>query len=127
MVKMQISFWELYICSFQKLKIMKDEFIQAIHDRHKLELTFFSKEDGHELVRTCAPMDYGPSRRANNKDDRYHFWDYDSDTKRHTLSLLPDQVTGIKVLSEKFAPEEFITWNTQTSPWFVQRDWGQFS
>jgi hypothetical protein len=106
---------------------MKDEFIQAIHDQNKLELTFYSKEDSHELIRICAPMDYGPSRRANNKDDRYHFWDYDSDTERHTLSLLPDPVIHIKVLSKKFNPAEFITWNTQTSPWFVQRDWDQFS
>lgn len=103
---------------------MKDEFIQAIHDQHKLELTFFSKEDGHDLVRTCAPMDYGPSRHATNKDDRYHFWDYDSDEKKHVLSLLPNQVNNIKILPEKFDPAEFISWSTN---WFVKRDWGQFS
>lgn len=103
---------------------MQDEFIQAIHNRNKIELKFYSKEDGCELSRTCAPMDYGPSRRSKNKDDRYHFWDYDSDKRNHVLSLLPNQVNNIEVLPEKFDPVEFITWDTN---WFVERDWGQFS
>jgi hypothetical protein len=102
-------------------------FIQAIHDKKKIELTFFSKEDGHLLSRTCAPMDFGPSRRAADKSDRYHFWDYDSDTKVHTLSLKPEQVKDMVVLQDHFNPAEFITWSTVTSPWFIKRDWGTFS
>jgi len=39
---------------------MKDEFIDAIHSKNKIRLTFHSKEDRQELTRTCAPMDYGP-------------------------------------------------------------------
>jgi hypothetical protein len=106
---------------------MKDTFIEAIHTKHKLRLTFYSKEDGQNLVRTCAPMDYAPSRRAKDQSDRYHFWDYDSDTKRHTLSLLPEQVQNIEVLPEVFDPVEFVTWSTTESPWFIQRDWSSFS
>lgn len=106
---------------------MKEVFIEAIHTKRKLRVTFFSKEDGQNLVRTCAPMDYGPSRRARDKSDRYHFWDYDSDTKRHTLSILPEQVIGIELTSENFDPSEFVTWNTVSSLWFVPRDWGRFS
>jgi hypothetical protein len=103
---------------------MKDEFIGAIQTKSKIRLTFYSKEDGHALTRTCAPMDYGPSRRAHNKSDRYHSWDYDSDTERHTLSLLPDQVINIEVLPEHFDPAEFVTWQPD---WLVQRDWGVYS
>lgn len=106
---------------------MKDIFIEAIHSKQKVRLTFYSKEDGQELIRTCAPMDYGPSRRAKNQSDRYHFWDYDSDTKRHTLSLLPQQVVSIEILSDNFEPAEFITWDVTKFPWFVQRNWGDFS
>jgi hypothetical protein len=106
---------------------MKNTFISAIHTKNKLQLTFFSKEDGENLIRTCAPMDYGPSRRARDKSDRYHFWDYDSDTKKHTLSLLPEQVINIEQLPDTFAPQEFITWSIAASPWFVSRDWGEFS
>lgn len=106
---------------------MQDKFIQAIHDKNKVQLTFFSKDDGHSLTRLCAPMDFGPSRRATDKSDRYHLWDYESDTRNHVLSLLPNQVISIDVLSEPFEPGEFITWDTSKSTWFVTRDWGQYS
>ncbi|MEB5477290.1 hypothetical protein [Acinetobacter pollinis] len=106
---------------------MEQEFKQAIKALKKVKITFYSKEDGHNLKRLCAPMDYGPSRRAHNKDDRFHLWDYESDKKNHTLSLLPIQVKEIEVLEESFDPSEFITWNVNTSPWHYPRDWGQYS
>ena len=106
---------------------MQAEFIAAIRSKNKIRLTFYSKEDGTQIVRTCAPMDFGPSRRAANTDDRYHLWDYDSDTKSHTLSLLPAQLVRMEVLPEHFDPAGFVTWSTQNSPWFVQRDWGAYS
>lgn len=72
-------------------------------------------------------MDYGPSRIAKDKSDRYHLWDYDSDKARHTLSLMPNQVVNIKVLPEHFDPAEFVTWDTNNSRWFFPRDWGAYS
>lgn len=99
-------------------------FINAIHERWKIRVTFFSKEDGGNLTRLCAPMDYGPSRRAKEKNDRYHMWDYDSDTGRHTLSLPPEQIVNIELLEETFNPSEFVTW---TPNWIISRDWGVFS
>ncbi len=92
-------------------------------------MTFVSKEDaGLYLTRTCAPMDYGPSRRTKDRSDRYHFWDYDSDSPggRHTLSLLPGQVVSIEEADEHFNPAEFVTWDPPYD-WFYPRDWGQFS
>lgn len=106
---------------------MRNVFLQAILERRKVRLTFFSKEDGTTLLRTCAPMDFGPSRRAKRKDDRFHFWDYESDTRNHTLSLLPHQVVNIESLSDQFDPAEFVTWSTVASPWFFARDWGLYS
>lgn len=104
---------------------MHATFVAAIHSKQKVRVTFYSKEDQALLVRTCAPMDYGPSRRAiADKGDRFHFWDYDSDERKHTLSLLPDQVKSIEVLAQSFDPAEFVTWETN---WLVARDWGQFS
>lgn len=102
-----------------------DVFIAALEAQKKLRLTFFSKEDGHQLIRTCAPMDYGPSRRARDKSDRYHLWDYDSDEGRHTLSLLGDQISSIEALDEDFEPAEFVTWSPVE--WFYPRDWGLYS
>lgn len=46
---------------------MLEKFINAIHARQKISLTFYSHEDSAALVRTCAPLDYGPSRRAKDK------------------------------------------------------------
>jgi hypothetical protein len=104
---------------------METKFIAAIHSKHKVRLTFYSKEDKGPITRTCAPMDYGPSRRAiADKSDRFHFWDYDSDTGNHTLSLLPDQINLIEVLGDTFDPADFVTWSPN---WFVVRDWGEFS
>ena len=106
---------------------MKDRFIAAIHARKKIKVVFYSKEDGTFLTRLCAPMDYGPSRRARDGRDRFHAWDYESDTGQHTLPLLPEQIKEITVLEEKFEPAEFITWDVKRSPWFVKRDWGIYS
>lgn len=104
--------------------MFRDEFIRAIHSKRKVRVTFFSKEDGRVLVRKCAPMDYGPSRRARIKNDRFHFWDYESDTRVHTLSLNPEQIQALEILDEVFEPAEFVTWQPD---WIVPRDWGQYS
>lgn len=106
---------------------MLDAFISAIRSKNKVRLTFFSKQDGGEITRTCAPMDFGPSRRAANKVDRFHFWDYDSDTGSHTLSLQAEQISKIEIMPERFEPAAFVTWSTRNSPWFVEREWGTFS
>jgi hypothetical protein len=104
-------------------------FISGIGNRTKVILTFVSQEDaGRQLTRTCAPMDFGPSRRTKDPSDRYHFWDYDSDSPggRHTLSLVPTQVVSIEPTDEGFDPAEFISWGPPYR-WFYARDWGEFS
>lgn len=107
--------------------MLNDKFIQAIRDKRKVRVTFYSKEDGGLLTRKCAPMDYGPSRRAKQQNDRFHLWDYESDTERHSLQLNPEQISKLEVLDEIFDPSEFITWDTTEHPWFIPRDWGQYS
>jgi len=102
-------------------------FLRALADQKRVELRFISKEDQGQLSRECAPMDFGPSRRAKDGADRYHFWDFDSDTKSHVLSLLPDQIVSILALEQIFDPAEFVTWDVISSPWFVPRNWGRYS
>lgn len=109
------------------LQLLILEFIKAIRSRKKVLLRFYSMEDGTVLERTCAPMDFGPSRRAHLKNDRFHLWDYDSDAKRHTLSINPEQIVELIILEDEFDPREFVTWDTQKSAWFVDRDWGSVS
>ena len=107
-----------------ELMMSKEKFVQAIHNKTKIRLTFFSKEDRSNLTRLCAPMDYGPSRRAHNKDDRFHLWDYESDKKNHSLSLRPEQIVNMEFTNESFEPSDFVVWETN---WIVARDWGKFS
>jgi hypothetical protein len=102
-------------------------FVDALHARQKVLLTFYSSEDAAQLRRICAPMDFGPSRRARNGLDRYHFWDYSSDMKPHALNLLPERIVQIEALEESFDPAEFVTWDLSRSPWFLPRDWGRYS
>ncbi len=64
------------------------------------------------------------SRRAKRKNDRFHLWDYDSDTRSHTLSLNPEQIIELVILNEHFDPAEFVTWSPN---WFISRNWGTFS
>lgn len=103
---------------------MKDAFLAAIHSMTKLAVTFHSKQDGMALRRVCAPMDFGPSRRARDQSDRFHLWDYESDEAPHVLSLRIEQVMGMETLVESFDPGEFVTWSPQ---WIVTRNWGTFS
>jgi len=102
-------------------------FVAALQGCQKVRLTFFSKEDRTRLVRTCAPMDYGPSRRARDRSDRYHLWDFDSDTRSHVLSLPAVQIVAIEQLPDMFDPGTFVIWNVSASPWFLVRNWGRYS
>lgn len=103
---------------------MEKEFIKAIHDMKKIRVTFFSQKDETLVARICAPMDFGPSSRSSDQEDRFHVWDYEGSGKPHTASLKPDQVEKIEMLEEEFDPVEFVKWNPN---WIVSRDWGQYS
>ncbi|PVU82044.1 hypothetical protein DDP54_02370 [Cellulomonas sp. WB94] len=98
--------------------------LSAIADLREVRVKWRSKDDGGQVqVRRCAPMDYGPSRRASDPEPRYHFWDFESDSGRnHVLSLRDDQIVDINILDTSFEPATFVTWSTS---WFVKRTtWG---
>lgn len=102
------------------------QFIQSIHDKKKVQVTFFSKEDQSLETRLCAPMDYGPSQRKGVKDlrDKFHLWDYESLDGPHTLSLAADQIKSIEPTNLSFNPGEFVSW---TPKWLIKRNWGVYS
>lgn len=107
-----------------------DDVMNAIHERLEVIVRWRSKDDGGSIQsRRCAPMDFGPSRRAKDPSPRYHFWDFESDSPRnHVLSLPASQIEDIEVLSTHFEPSDFVSWNVSASPWFVERaTWGQFN
>ncbi len=105
---------------------MTEQFINALKDKTKIRLTFYSKQDDMAVTRLCAPMDYGPGKNTKKRDNRYHLWDYESQSSSpfHTLSLLPEQILEMEFTDLPFNPSEFVTWDTN---WIIQRDWGDFS
>ena len=104
-----------------RMSTIKDLFIQAIKSKKKVRLSFDSKEDGAPITRLCAPVDFGPSRRAKDKSDRYHLWDYEGKRGPHIISIVVPRVIAIEILEEAFDPAEFAkkTWSL-----FIPRDWG---
>lgn len=103
------------------------EILSAIEELREVRVTFRSKEDaGAVLVRRCAPMDYGPSTRVHDKSDRYHFWDFESDSARpHVLSLVASQIISVEVIESLFEPSSFVEWRTS---WRIPRTtWGSYN
>ena len=102
---------------------MKNSFIEAIHQRKLIELTFLDS-GGNIKTRVCVPFDYGPSSRAKDKSDKYHFWDIDSPDGSHNLSLLQSSIIKIITLEQSFEPSKYVKW---TPKWYIVRDWGLYS
>ncbi len=103
---------------------MEDKFIEAIRSMNKISVTYFKKKDESTVTRTCAPMDIGPHKRFPDKGEYYQVWDYDGSNGPHPSPLKSDQIISVNILSEKFDPSEFVTWQTE---WTIPRDWGQYS
>lgn len=103
---------------------MLQDFVNAIHGKNKLRITYFSKKDETTVVRLCAPMDVGPHKRFPDRGDYYHVWDYDGSSGPHPVPLSEEQIQHINILDEKFDPADFVTWDTD---WTISRDWGSFS
>ena len=97
------------------------EFIEAIKEKKKVCLRFYSKADSGVIDLVCAPMDYGPGAGIQDGVNRYWLWDYTSNTGSPTLGLLPEQVLDLRVLGEVFDPAEF---GVLPGAWSIPRDWG---
>jgi len=102
---------------------MNENFFKAIHQKLIVKIIFDSKEKGI-IERHCVPFDFGPSRKFKDGANRYHFFDLDSPEGKHTLSILPDQIISIDIISMNFDPVQYVKWEPK---WFVKRDWGIYS
>jgi len=71
------------------------DFIQAIRQKKKVKITFDSKEDGAPITRTCAPLDFGPSRRARDQSDRLHHRDILELLSEKLLDITPADLENI--------------------------------
>ncbi len=100
-----------------------ESFINAIHTKKVVSMTFNSQEKGI-ITRACIPFDYGPSKKYKDGLVRYHLYDLNSPDGIHNLSILPEQVISIEILNREFQPSDYVHWKPN---WFIKRDWGEFS
>ena len=96
-------------------------FIDAINEKKKVRVRFYSIADNGVLDRVCAPMDYGPGSETTDGLNRYWLWDYTSTAETHTLGLAPQEIVDLQVLGEVFSPADF---GVQPWTWAIPRDPG---
>jgi hypothetical protein len=102
-------------------------FLDAIAQKRRLSVRFFSRKEKRERMRICAPLDYGPLRGALEAVDHYQLWDLEGKKKPHNLALLEAEILEMTPLDETFEPRDIITWAFKPGAWRVTRDWGEFS
>jgi len=95
-------------------------FIEAIQQRRKVNIRFYSRPDHGDLDRVCAPLDYGPGDVPPDRLNRYWLWDYADTTGTPTLGLVPEQIVDVRMLGEVFDPADVAGW---TAPWSIPRTW----
>jgi len=102
-------------------------FLDALAQKRQVEIRFFHAKEKKELVRVCAPLDFGPLRGTSDGLDRYQLWEMNGKRKPFNVAVLPADLLEIKVLDETFEPEAIITWAFKPNAWSVKREWGPFS
>jgi hypothetical protein len=96
------------------------EFIEAIKEKRKACLRFYSRADSGIIDLVCAPLDYGPGAGLQDGVNRYWFWDYTSNNGSHILTLLPEQILDLSLLGAMFDPAGF---SAPAPTWSIPRDW----
>src|SRR4051794_38980269 len=102
-------------------------FLEALAAKRRLSVHFRSQKLGRELVRVCAPLDFGPLRGSVDNLDCYQFWDLEGKRKPLNIPLLESEIVKMTPLDETFDPAAIITWNFKPGAWRIARDWGEFS
>jgi hypothetical protein len=104
-------------------------FLEALATRHRLSVRFFETKEKsrREVVRVCAPLDFGPLRGAVSRADVYQLWDLEAKRKPFNVVLAEADIVSMTVLDETFEPSKIITWAFKPNAWHVPRDWAEFS
>ncbi len=82
-------------------------FVQAVQDKKKVWVKFYSQADGGVVEQVCAPLEYGAGTAVPDGLNRYWVWVYASQTDSHTVGLLPQEIEDLTVLGEVFDPAQF--------------------
>src|SRR5690349_24098146 len=82
------------------------QFIDALREKRKVRVRFYSAPDSGVLDRVCAPLDYGPGAETNDGLNRYWFRNYAAENGSCKLGLVPQQIVGLHVLGDVFDPAQ---------------------
>ena len=77
-------------------------FEQAVRDKKKVILTYFSTEHNLNLTRLCIPVRYSLPK-PGEESDYYHVWDSEGDVGEQLLGLPPSQIIYMELSNESFA------------------------
>ncbi len=87
--------------------VHQDVFTQAVKNRKKVILTYFSGQQFLYLTRLCVPVQFCASEEE--KDFKcYYFWDLEADVGERLLALKPSQITYMELSDESFDPADYI-------------------
>ena len=89
------------------MHVHHDIFMQAVKNRRKVIVTYFSDECNLNLTKLCVPVRYD-SPDAGKESDYYYFWDSEGEVGERLLSLRPSQIIYIELGDETFDPDEYI-------------------
>jgi hypothetical protein len=102
-------------------------FLEAIAAKRRLSVRYFDRKLDREVVRVCAPLDFGPLRGPSDGADRYQFWDLESKKRPFNVAVVASEIAEMTLLAAFFDPAAFITWAFKPNAWHIKRDWGPFS
>ena len=84
------------------------QFLEALKEKRKVRVQFYSQPDSGVLDRVCAPLDYGLGSETQDGLNRYWLWDYAGAEESRTLGLVPQQIVEMQLLSEGFDPAQVV-------------------
>ena len=84
-----------------------DIFMQAVKERRKVIVTYFSGEYNLHLTKLCVPLRYSPPD-AGGESAFYYSWDSEGDVGGRVLALSSSQIIYLELGDETFDPNEYI-------------------
>ncbi|MBN2270304.1 MAG: hypothetical protein JXN61_06805 [Sedimentisphaerales bacterium] len=85
-----------------------NKFVQAVKDRKKVIVTYYSGQYRLNLTKLCVPLQYSRSDRRNDS-DCYYLWDPEGEIGSRVLVLPPSRVMYMELSDDIFEPDEYIT------------------
>jgi hypothetical protein len=83
-------------------------FVQAIREKRKLKMTFFSKDLGRDVDRICGPVFYSASAGGDDS-GCYLLWDFECGAGNSFMALPPSKIVSMDITEEPFDMVAFFT------------------